>query len=194
MKLKRGTKVHRRWRQPGSKTTRNFAGTGVHKNPPRARNTWVPGLAFAKPGFQVDVGQGSAAVSSIRMAPGTPKVKRAYFERRFAKNMPCSDNDTFRTNIRKKYVIYRNLRTVEFQNPDEKSRKKICRNFGSARKERRKNREAESEEIRNSLIDYQKHLSLFLKAISHFYFSKQHIFNERISCLWCTSVGLFYFF
>lgn len=73
-----------------------------------------------KPGLRVGADQDPATVSSIRFGAGNAKNEKSIFPTNmFVKNMSCSENDTFRTNIRKKYVACQNLRTVEFQNLGE---------------------------------------------------------------------------
>jgi hypothetical protein len=66
---------------------------------------------------------------------------------------------------------------------EEKEALKICRFRGTIQKSRGKNFERKSGKGRRALDHYQNTLSLYLKAISHFYFSKRHILNAPIFLL-----------
>jgi hypothetical protein len=86
MKLKRGAEVHRLGRQPGSKTTKISLELKYRKIR-RSENAWTPGRCSQNGESGWAWARIRATVSSIRLAPGTLKIKRAYFQRVRVKNV-----------------------------------------------------------------------------------------------------------
>jgi hypothetical protein len=87
MKSKRGTEVHRSKCATGSKTEKILLELKYRKIRRCCEEDSGAGVAFAKPGLRVGVGQESGYGFRRSVWRGNIKVKRAYFERVRVRNM-----------------------------------------------------------------------------------------------------------